>query len=527
MTGLGESRDLVEVVLGFWSGTSNVFCFPWEPMTPTLLDVCVITGLPTVATVAVDGSVTDDDAAAAGVGQPRSYGPFISENKGKLSRLHHICFQALWLNIGIFPVESGKSLCLEVQQYKRTFNRTQAFKTIFESSPDIGVMVQQLSRDWWLKSFGNICHSEAENGRWDNIGPFGLTSVWSHLLSVRDIFYGSKSVQSRNVGANMHAEYYHANMVARQFGFAQSVPHFEVACWNTGRLGREKLTMAQYTAHKELMAVRGRTSPITPFKFCFEATPGFTEWWGELSNTMFGSGYEAIKTSFRIGKYVKPKAAAGEAEAEPKGKNKGVGKAKAGGQKTKKTIAVAGGKAKPTPAKGAPTTTRRSTRLIGQKHSAIEASNKENPVTVHGSDEESDSQESEKSSIALGESVAAWKTASESGGAKSKKKLRAATSSTSLSYVKKDPPTVAALMARLERTKAASFIKVDVAPNSPDIPLGIALQQITDMFQLLAEEVYSKKYDQLKNLLSAIQTSLVDDNMAAAIRLILGEAAQK
>ncbi|CAI9105929.1 OLC1v1004966C1 [Oldenlandia corymbosa var. corymbosa] len=360
--GFGESRDFVEAVLGFWSGTSNVFCFPWGPMTPTLLDVCVITGLPAIVTVAVDGNVKDDDAAAAVVGQPMSYGHFISENKGKirltageqmnsaeaaLAMLYHCLHETrhnqgstlcgptwllhFWLYMyfpslkqeGIFPVGNGEPLCLGVQQFnKPTFNGMQAFKIVFESIPDVVVMVRQLSQDWWHKSFDDICHSVTESGKWNNTGLFGLTSVWSHLLSARDIFYGSKSLQSQNVGADMHAEYYPANMVARQFEFAQSVPHFEVSCRNTGRLGREKLTM-------------------------------------------------------------------------------------------------------------------------------------ENLVIVHGSDEESDSQESDKGSVASGVSIAAIKAMSET------------------------------------------------------------------------EEVYGTRYNQLKTLLSAIQTSLVDDSMAAAIGLISTEAAQK
>ncbi|CAI9101975.1 OLC1v1000153C1 [Oldenlandia corymbosa var. corymbosa] len=379
--GLGESWDLVEAVLVFWSDTSNVFCFPWGLMTPTLLDVCVITSLSVIATVAMDGDVTDDDAAAAAAaaaGQPRSYGPFINENKGKLSRLHYIRFLALWLNRYVFP---GKS--------------------------------------------------------------FQMTMNWYHVAG-------------------------------------------RLAAGEQMNLVQAALAMLYHCLHK--------------------ATPGFTEWWGELSTTMYGSGYEAIKTAFWIGKYVKPKVATG--------KNKDVGKAKAGGQKTKKSVTVAGGKAKSNSAKRAPTTTRR-IRVTG------------NSVTVHGSDEELDSQESEKGSVALGESAATRRIESESGGTKSKKNLRVATSSTQPSSVKKAPPSIAALMARLERTKAASFIKVGVASNSPNIPLGVALQQIAEMFQLPAEEVYNTKYDQLKNLLSTIQTFLVDDSMVAAIRLILVETTQK
>ncbi|CAI9102258.1 OLC1v1000499C1 [Oldenlandia corymbosa var. corymbosa] len=102
---------------------------------------------------------------------------------------------------------------------------------------------------------------------------------------------------------------------------------------------------------------------------------------------MHGSGYEAVKTAFRIGKYVKPKTVAVEVEANPKGKGKAGGKAKAGPEKTKKTLNVARGKAK-----------------------------QENPVHVDGSDEESDSEESEKGIVAIGESIALKKAVSESGG---------------------------------------------------------------------------------------------------------------
>ncbi|CAI9109151.1 OLC1v1008916C1 [Oldenlandia corymbosa var. corymbosa] len=298
-----------------------------------------------------------------------------------------------------------------------------------------------------------------------NLGEAALAMLYHSLHEnwhnpERDIFYGSKSVQSCNVGADIHAEYYPTNMVACQFGFSQSVPHFKVSGWNTV-LGREKLTMAQYAKHWELMATLGKTSPTTPFKFFFEATPRFAEWWEDLSNTMYGSVYKAIKTAFRIGKYVKPKAVAVEADFDPKEKGKAGRKEKDGPQKTKKTPIAAGGKAKQAP---------------------------ENPVTVHGSDDEFDSQESDNGSATVGESIAAKKTVSKSGGAKSKKKLKAATSSTQTSSGKKAPPSVVALMAQV---------------------------------------VYNTKYDQLKSLLSAIQSSPIDDNMAATIRLILAEAVQK
>ncbi|CAI9117840.1 OLC1v1019325C1 [Oldenlandia corymbosa var. corymbosa] len=287
-------------------------------------------------------------------------------------------------------------------------------RLFFESTPEIGVMVQQLSHDWCHKSFGDVCHAEAVSGR--------------------------------NLVADMHAEYHPANMVARQFGFAQSVPHVEVSCWNTGRHGREKLTTVQYAAHRELMVT-----------------------W-------------AIKTAFRIGKYVKPKAAVGEAETEPKGKGKCGAKAKTGAQKGKKTTVVARGKVQPIAAKGVPTSTRRSSRLIGPKRATSEASNK-------SSDEELDSQGSEKGSAAVGDSTVAKKAMSETGGSKSKKRLRTTSSSNQPDSGKKAPPTVAALLARLEQTKAAAYVKVDVSASAPNIPL--------------------------------------DDSMAAAIRLVAAEAAQK
>ncbi|CAI9115002.1 OLC1v1015834C1 [Oldenlandia corymbosa var. corymbosa] len=153
-----------------------------------------------------------------------------------------------------------------------------------------------------------------------------------------------------------------------------------------------------------------------------------------------------------------------------------------GGQKGKKTAAVAGGKAKPTVAKEVPTSSCRSNRITGQTRAKSEASIKDHTVTVHSSEEDSDSQESEKGSVAIGESSIAKKAMSETGGSKSKKRLKTASSSTQLNSAKKAPPSVAAPMARLEQTKAAAYVKVDGASSSSDIPLGVCLLQITEMF---------------------------------------------
>ncbi|CAI9115260.1 OLC1v1016113C1 [Oldenlandia corymbosa var. corymbosa] len=560
-------------------------------MTPTLLDVCVITGLPVIADVAVDSHVTDDDAAVAAAGQLRSYGPFINENKGHTSRLHHIRFPAMWLNRyvfprksfqmtmdwyhvvgklasgvqmnlaeailamlyhclhearhnpvdtlsgplwllhfwlymyflslkpkGIHPVESGEPLCLVVHQYSApNYDATQVFKTVFESTPNIEASVQQLSHDWWHKSFGEVCHAEAENGKWSSHGKFGLASVWSHLLSVRDLFYGCKSAQSRNVVADMHVENYPANMVARQFGFAQSVPHFDVSCWNTGRLGREKLTMSQYTTHRVLMDLRGRSAATIPFNFCFDVTPGFADWWYELSIGMYSSGFEAIKTSFGIGKFAKNKSVGGVAETKKKGDTA----AKSGGQSSTKRTDNRRCQGKKGTGKDAPTSTRRSKRLIGKKRSATEISNKENPVSVSKSEEEeTECPGSKKGSIAVAEDRVVQKTVLDIGGARSKKVMKTSSSSAPTASGKKAPPSLESLKARLERTKAAAYVRIEETSRVPEMPLVAALQQITEMFPLSAEEVYNERYDQLSQLLAVMQNSIIEGNMAAAIRLV-------
>ncbi|CAI9094877.1 OLC1v1030701C1 [Oldenlandia corymbosa var. corymbosa] len=533
--GLGESRDLVEAVLGFWSGCSNVFYFLWGPMTPTLLDVCVITGLPAVADVAVDGNVTDDDAAAATVCVSWE---IVSNDCGLVSCCWHnpgapfcgpIWLLHFWLYMyfpslkleGIYPVESDEPLWLGVHQYNApNYDTTQVFKTVFESNPSIEASVQQLSHDWWHKSFGEVCHAEAESGKWVNHGKFSLASIWSHLLSARDLFYGCKSAQSQNVVADMQAEYYPANNVARQFGFAQSVPHFDVSCWNTGRLGRERLAMSQYTTHRELMDLRGRSVATIPFSFCFNATPGFADWWYELSIDMYGSGYEAIKTSFGISKFAKYKSIGGVAETEKKGKRKSGAAAKTGGQSSKKSTATAAVRAKTSTGKDVPTSTPRSKRLIGRKRSASEVSNKENPVSVSESEEEeAESLGSEKGSAAVAEDQAAQKIVLETGGARSKKVMKTASLSAPTASGKKAPPSLESLKARLERTKAAAYVRTEQTSSVPEMPLVVALQQITEMFPLSVEEVYSERYDQLSRLLAIIQNSITEGNMAAAIRL--------
>ncbi|CAI9095417.1 OLC1v1031370C1 [Oldenlandia corymbosa var. corymbosa] len=492
--GLAEHRDLVAAMMGFWSGTSNVFCFLWGPMTLALLDVCVITGLHAVAAVTIDGKVTDDDTVLAAAGQTRSYGPFISENKGKLSHLHRICFLALWLNRYVFPgkyfqmtmdwyyvagrlasreqlnlaeallatlyrslhetwhnpgstlfgpvwllhfrlymyfpnlkakgiylVDSGESLCLVVQQYvKPKYNGTQAFKIVFESSPGIGVMVQQL-HDWWHKSFGNIYHTEAESGRWDNIGIY------------------------RN---------YLANMVAHQFGFAQSVLHFEVSGWNTGKLGREKLTMGQYESPFGVEGYSWKNFSNNP-KFCFDVTPGFAECWGELANTMYGSGYEAVKTAFLIGKYTNPK------PLQPKLK-----------------------------------------RFLKGKE--------ENPVNVDGSDDQSNDKESDKGFVAIGESIAVKKAVSAFGGTKKSEKNKLLSeqlvdqAAKLESKIKEKMAEEADLVAKLEKVQTKR-VELESALGSIVTETDVALSEYGSMTETVAK--LHPKYQDPQQMVKGAQAS--------------------
>ncbi|CAI9108278.1 OLC1v1007847C1 [Oldenlandia corymbosa var. corymbosa] len=316
--GLGESRDLVEAVLGFWSGSNNVLCFPWGLMTPTLLDVCIITGLPAVAYVVVDGHVIDDDAAAVVAGQPRSYGPFINEKKRHTSRLYHIQFLAMWLNMYVFP---GKSF--------------------------------QMTMDWY--------------------------HVAGRLAS---------GVQM-NLAEAILAMLYHC---------------FHEATHNPS----VTLCSPVWVLHFWLYIYFPSLKP--------------EDWWYELSIGMYRSGFEAIKTFFGIGKFAKNKSVGGVAETEKKGKRKSDAAAKTGGLSSKKSTATADVRAKTSTGKDAPTSTRRSKRLIGRKRSATEVSNKENLVSVFESEEEeAESPGSEKGSVAVAEDRAAQKTAPEIGGARSKK----------------------------------------------------------------------------------------------------------
>ncbi|CAI9106460.1 OLC1v1005621C1 [Oldenlandia corymbosa var. corymbosa] len=243
-------------------------------------------------------------------------------------------------------------------------------------------------------------------------------------------------------------------MVARQFWFAQSVPHFDVSCWNTGRLGTEKLTMAQYTTHRELMDLRGRSATTIPFNFCFNATLGFADWWYELSIGMYCSGYQEIKISFGIGKFAKNKPVGGVVEREKKGKRKSVATAKTGGQSSKKSTATAVVRAKTSTGKDAPTSTRRSKRLIGRKRSTSEVSNKKQKNNENAQFERSNHFWEESSSIL-------------------------------------------SLKARLEPTKVASYVKTEEMSSVPEMPLGVALQQITEIFQLSAKEVYTERIFEL------------------------------
>ncbi|CAI9099607.1 OLC1v1036456C1 [Oldenlandia corymbosa var. corymbosa] len=104
--------------IGIYS-SSNVFCFHWGLMTPTLLDVAVITGVPVIADVNIDGDSEGPEAAKAGELQQRRHGGYIKENMHKDGDdlLQHIRFLPLWLNRYII---CGKSFQMTQDMYHMT-----------------------------------------------------------------------------------------------------------------------------------------------------------------------------------------------------------------------------------------------------------------------------------------------------------------------------------------------------------------------------------------------------------------------
>ncbi|KZV20009.1 hypothetical protein F511_26767 [Dorcoceras hygrometricum] len=110
--GMSKQSLLFDCLLCFWSPSSNVFLFSWGPMSPTLYDIYLFTGLPLIG---LDSPYIIDDSSAPELAAPRycfsSYRAVMKQyesRSGEPSTTEHIMF--LWVLVCqyIFCPISGK-----------------------------------------------------------------------------------------------------------------------------------------------------------------------------------------------------------------------------------------------------------------------------------------------------------------------------------------------------------------------------------------------------------------------------------
>ncbi|KZV39575.1 hypothetical protein F511_02038 [Dorcoceras hygrometricum] len=110
--GMSKQSILFDCLLRFWSPSSNAFLFSWGPMSPTLYDIYLFTGLPLIG---LDSPYLIDDSSAPKLAPPRYFFPShravmkqYESCTGEPSITEHIMF--LWVLVCqyIFCPISGK-----------------------------------------------------------------------------------------------------------------------------------------------------------------------------------------------------------------------------------------------------------------------------------------------------------------------------------------------------------------------------------------------------------------------------------
>ncbi|CAI9095117.1 OLC1v1030978C1 [Oldenlandia corymbosa var. corymbosa] len=222
LMGIFDNKVLLGVASRFWSSSSIVFCFPWGFMTPTLLNVAVITCVPVVADVTIDGDNEGADAAQAG-----------SHCNNRELRV-----------AGIKPL-GNQSLCLSVThtgvaRYDSKF----VAKVLWDLVPNLSVILKELSYKHWHPTFRAQTQVETELGDWDDDSASGR---------VEEVIV----------------------IVARQLGLVQGIPFFDVSCKHTWDFRRGKMTILEYYEQREIMANRCHSGKLVPFEVLPEASVVF------------------------------------------------------------------------------------------------------------------------------------------------------------------------------------------------------------------------------------------------------------
>ncbi|KAK9274158.1 hypothetical protein L1049_018972 [Liquidambar formosana] len=195
-------RPLLATALNFWSISSNCFFFPYGPMTPTVFDLCALTGLP--ATGDIPNAAYDPDVDflfSFSTPSGNSYRFWLYEYFPEVTKSLPTdnplnCYGGCWI---------GAST--EILPF------TSYFSAFFNLSIDRPLELffpfgrQEFGLEWFIAPF-----KENEKDNQD---------VWTSYLTVRDLHFAG-NFDKKNL--KVVVEIYSPNLVCHQFGFTQMIP---------------------------------------------------------------------------------------------------------------------------------------------------------------------------------------------------------------------------------------------------------------------------------------------------------------
>jgi hypothetical protein len=102
---LDKNENLLKTISYFWSDALNYFLFGHSPMTPTLMDVVMITGLDIASPSPSAYNLPDVPFRLSSKSECTNWGAYLSQHvktKGPMTEREHMAFLNFWLEHIIF-----------------------------------------------------------------------------------------------------------------------------------------------------------------------------------------------------------------------------------------------------------------------------------------------------------------------------------------------------------------------------------------------------------------------------------------
>ncbi|QHN92476.1 uncharacterized protein DS421_17g584050 [Arachis hypogaea] len=295
--------------LYFWDETSHTFHTPYGMITPTLLDVAAITGLPPLGEKILTTTRSTTGVEYAIDISFTTYQSFILNNKGQdgeaVSNNEHIAFLLYWLSGVIFCARSIQVeityLPLAIMLAEGPTDSLIAGHRLLNLIFSDKLMASHDKMKHFFRAFyylpekdhniNLIPFANCQTGpEWltQSLTPTRITqkesiTIWSQFLTPQLLFAGFPGED------DLRTTVYMPNAVSRQFGLAQAIP-------SPYHLQDSQSLHVKATSLEDLLHIqkdntsRRHKFHLFPFKSCQLTTYSFFSWWKTY--------YSSIKVAF-------------------------------------------------------------------------------------------------------------------------------------------------------------------------------------------------------------------------------------